>query len=306
MAGLLAYAAAGGLAGLGKGLADETEARRLEAREELRARLAAEEAERNRRHQTAERVAGESFRAGQGDLDREQRRALVGEEHSFRADEAAKAREHQSKERNAAERARAREAETDRGDYGTPFAGADGLMWQTNRRGETLPVVDRQTGQQIKAAPKETGSARSPTPAERRTAIDSALREATAKDELGRETVNWDAYATALAARNIDIDDALRKQIEAGLKRQTAPEVKAEADKRDGWLSKGFGGGTRAEWEAKELDRRVAERLQKIVGAASRGGASDALPQVKTRAEYDALPSGARYIDPEGVERTKR
>lgn len=32
---------------------------------------------------------------------------------------------------------------------------------------------------------------------------------------------------------------------------------------------------------------------------------SGAIPQVKTKQEYDALPSGTRYIDPNGVPRTK-
>lgn len=74
--GLGFYALAGGAAGLGSGIAEEGRQSYEMMRDELRAKRAAEEADKGRRHQTSERVAGETFRAGESAADRAQRLKL--------------------------------------------------------------------------------------------------------------------------------------------------------------------------------------------------------------------------------------
>ena len=48
-------------------------------------------------------------------------------------------------------------------------------------------------------------------------------------------------------------------------------------------------------------DKKILEAAKKVAS-----GTSEALPRPKTKSEYDKLDSGTRYIDPQGVERTKK
>lgn len=125
MAGLLAYAAAGGLAGIGKGLEDDAEARRQEARDEIRARRAAEEAEKSRRFQSSERVAGQEFRStetaadralriGEADKDRALRQREGETDRAFRERMAEEDRTYRSTETAADRTFRREESEKDR------------------------------------------------------------------------------------------------------------------------------------------------------------------------------------------------
>lgn len=55
-------------------------------------------------------------------------------------------------------------------------------------------------------------------------------------------------------------------------------------------------------WPKMPTDKNILEAAKKVAGETTR----EELPQPKTKEEYDKLKSGTKYIDPEGVERTKK
>jgi len=104
MAGLLGYAAAGALTGIGTGLVEDAKARRDEVKEALRREHASVEAERDRSFRSGESEKDRTQRSDLSAADREMRLGMAQEDRSFRAGQAEQDRSFRSGE---AERDRA-------------------------------------------------------------------------------------------------------------------------------------------------------------------------------------------------------
>ena len=123
-----------------------------------------------------------------------------------------------------------------------------------------------------------------------------AFRNATA----GSQTPERQAYADLLKKNKGDAVAALTEFNQKFGKKEIDPGVKAGVD----FLEKQIG-----EIMARPVplpdDEAQIQRIQKRINELKGGGASSAGQPVTTKAQYDALPKGATYVDPNGVTRTK-
>jgi hypothetical protein len=123
-----------------------------------------------------------------------------------------------------------------------------------------------------------------------------AFRNATA----GSQTPERQAYADLLKKNKGDAVAALTEFNQKFGKKEVDPGVKAGVD----FLEKQIG-----EIMARPVplpdDEAQIQRIQKRINELKGGGASSAGQPVTTKAQYDALPKGATYVDPNGVTRTK-
>jgi hypothetical protein len=123
-----------------------------------------------------------------------------------------------------------------------------------------------------------------------------AFRNATA----GSQTPERQAYADLLKKNKGDAVAALTEFNQMFGKKEIDPGVKAGVD----FLERQIG-----EIMARPVplpdDEAQIQRIQKRINELKGGGASSAGQPVTTKAQYDALPKGATYVDPNGVTRTK-
>ena len=57
---------------------------------------------------------------------------------------------------------------------------------------------------------------------------------------------------------------------------------------------------------APKAEQRIEDSIRGITGGSTKQAPAKGTPQISSKAEYDQLPSGAKYLDPQGNIRTKR
>lgn len=182
MAGLLGYAAAGALSGLGKGIEADGKAKREEALRALEHQRGLEKQDREFAHRSGESQKDRDLRLSIHEDDKEFRSTESQKDRDFRAGEGEKDRKFRTTEgdKERAER---------RGLLGNQerFTDGEGRMWV--RTPDGVKPLNAPDGKQL------SGSGSGELSASDKRLWDVVVKRHTKEDELGMETTDWDAAA---------------------------------------------------------------------------------------------------------------
>lgn len=265
MAGLAAYALAGGLAGAGSGLLEDAKAQRDAVKDALRRNHEREMAGENREFQRSERMARQDFDAEQKGLDRSQRLELenlriANNERTLDRQEARRLAELERQESAFTE---VKQDET-------------GKFYGINKKGEAKAITDEAGEPVTGTPPRRKLEAGEMTAAQTASAIRNARRDAEVpdpNDPMGKaKIVDYKRYADNLSTSGVPMTPALASEIKRGLRSQIEAEVQAEAEERKevpgGLLSRkreaDYGGMSREEWTQTEVRRRLDETMMEF------------------------------------------
>lgn len=327
--GGLGMALAGGLEGLGRGLMEEARMRREEAAQRLRSR----ERRQERAEDRAFAVEDRNFRRGAAIEDRDLARTWSVEDREdqqrFQAGQSAASRAHSfaiedyrrkgSREDEARRREQYLEDEARRR--------TQELEDEARRRGQALSDVERKAAYEREKEKLRQEHRLEELQERERIGLGSGRRDASDlrrgtlaelrksfTDSSGFTNEEHLAIFVAEVLDNMDRDmteseavaDARRRQI---YERDVTVDPPGLLNKKTTTERKtGLGGDRRARWTGEFAPRGESSGEGRAPApAAERPTASgpDGLPQPKTEAEYNALPKGSQYIDPDGKVRVK-
>ena len=336
MAGLLGYAAAGALTGIGKGMLQDSLAQRDAVKEELRRQHDRQMRQEDQKFRSGERQAGQDFTAGQNALNRDQQMEMEGlrskrEDARLDRQESMRLRELEQQAGLAREdrEFRSGEREAAASQYTDKIQGADGTYYGVNKLGEAKPLAGPDGEPIAGAPPKRKLDPDEMTASQKSAAIRNARRDAEVidpEDIAGKnKIVDYERFADNIASSGAPITPEVRSEITRGLRGQIEKQVQTEAEGRagakGGFLSRAkpddYGGKSRDQWVKDEVQERLDKRMvdlgmaDKAVTAPAQGQGADApaaqpataytreSPAApKSEADFNALPSGAIYRNP--------
>jgi hypothetical protein len=127
-----------------------------------------------------------------------------------------------------------------------------------------------------------------------------AFRNATA----GSQTPERQAYADLLKKNKGDAVAALAEFNQKFGKKELAPGVKAGVEALQKKIAEIAGRVVPLDTDEAQI-AKLEERINRLTGDAAPAAGASGGKAITTKAQYDALPKGATYVDPNGVTRTK-
>jgi hypothetical protein len=127
-----------------------------------------------------------------------------------------------------------------------------------------------------------------------------AFRNATA----GSQTPERQAYADLLKKNKGDAVAALAEFNQKFGKKELAPGVKAGVEALQKKIAEIAGRVVPLDTDEAQI-AKLEERINRLTGDGAPAAGASGGKAITTKAQYDALPKGATYVDPNGVTRTK-
>jgi hypothetical protein len=127
-----------------------------------------------------------------------------------------------------------------------------------------------------------------------------AFRNATA----GSQTPERQAYADLLKKNKGDAVAALTEFNQKFGKKELAPGVKAGVDALQEKIAEIAGRVVPLDTDEAQI-AKLQQRINELTGSGAPAAGASGSKAITTKAQYDALPKGATYVDPNGVTRTK-
>jgi hypothetical protein len=127
-----------------------------------------------------------------------------------------------------------------------------------------------------------------------------AFRNATA----GSQTPERQAYADLLKKNKGDAVAALAEFNQKFGKKELAPGIKAGVEALQKKIAEIAGRVVPLDTDEAQI-AKLEERINRLTGDAAPAAGASGGKAITTKAQYDALPKGATYVDPNGVTRTK-